>query len=338
MPLEMLDLVFARTDEYLRERPNEIVEIIWHGGEPLLLGPEYFRAAITRLSERCRDTRGRVHHSIQTNLTRFTPEYRDIFKALGIAAVGTSYDPLPNMRGPAQGKEYRWYSQQFMKGLEALEECGLGWGMIYVVTRSSLAAPLGLFHSLVNFCAEGGINFNPVLIYDEERRHIAITAAEFKEFLGKIFPCWWEKRHRFPHVEPFSSYVRTIIEDSLSLGCVDSGSCTFNQVNIAPDGQTSQCGRSSDWGLLSYGNIADKTLAGILRDPQREQFVDRLTKLHGDDCSGCRFWAMCHGGCPLDAYAAHKSFMHKSEWCESKRGFIEEYFEPITGVRYHGQE
>jgi sulfatase maturation enzyme AslB (radical SAM superfamily) len=52
------------------------------------------------------------------------------------------------------------------------------------------------------------------------------------------------------------------------------------------------------------------------------------------ECADCRFWELCHGGCPLDAYSQHKSFMHKSEWCASRKLFISKYLEPITGVRF----
>ena len=42
MPLEILDLLFFRINEFLYDRKNENLEIIWHGGEPLLLGGELF--------------------------------------------------------------------------------------------------------------------------------------------------------------------------------------------------------------------------------------------------------------------------------------------------------
>jgi len=206
--------------------------------------------------------------------------------------------------------------------------------MIYVVTRKSLARPLDVFHFLGNLCLSGGFNMNPVLIYDEERRGISITPEEYADFLGALFPVWWEHRERYPDVQPFKSLVRTIIEGQLSLGCVESGNCTYCHVNVTPDGATSQCGRSADWGLLQYGNVADKSFEEILRDSQRDQLHERVKELKNRDCQGCRFWDICHGGCPLDAYSEHKDFMFKSEWCEGRRGFIEKYFEPITQARY----
>jgi uncharacterized protein len=334
MPLDILEAVFIRVDEYLRGHSEEQVQIIWHGGEPLLPGPDYYRQAISLFNKNCLETKNRVNHSIQTNLTCFNEEFVDIFRNLGIVHVGTSYDPEPHVRGSGKRIDSDQYNRKFMQALTILEGNGFGWGMIYVVTRRSLAEPLEVFHFLTNLCLSGGFNMNPVLIYDEKRKDIAITPEEYADFLGAIFPVWWKHRERYPDVEPFRSLVRTIIEGQLSLGCVESGDCTYKHLNVAPDGETSQCGRSADWGLLQYGNIKDRSIEEILYNHQRDQLEERAKKLKDKDCRGCRFWDLCHGGCPLDASSKHKGFMFKSEWCESRRGFIEKYFESITKVRY----
>jgi len=333
MSMDTLETLFKRVNEYL-SHPDNRVEILWHGGEPLLPGPDYYRRAISLFNKYCSKTKNRVNHSIQTNLTCFNEEFGDIFRSLGINTIGTSYDPEPYIRGPGKKIDSDEYNRKFMRALAILERQGFGWGMIYVVTRKSLSKPLEVFHFLSNLSLRGGFNMNPVLIYDEERQDIAITPEEFRDFLGAIFPVWWKHRERYPDVQPFKGLVQTIIDGGLSLNCGESGDCIYYHVNVTPDGETSQCGRSADWGLLQYGNIKDKSLGEILGDAQRHQLVERIKKLQNKDCRGCRFWNLCHGGCPLDAYSKHKNFMFKSEWCESRRGFIEKYFEPVTGVRF----
>jgi uncharacterized protein len=259
----------------------------------------------------------------------------EVFHGLGIRSVGTSYDPEPHVRGPGEEIDSDKYNKMFMQGISLLERKGFGWGIIYVVTKKSLSKPLEVFFFLTNLKLTGGVNLNPVLIYDEQRKDIAITPEEYVEFLGAIFPSWWKHRNRYYDIEPFKSLVDNIIDGKMSLSCVDSGDCTYHHMNLAPDGETSQCGRSADWNLLQYGNIQDRSLSEILHDKQRDELKRRVEILRDSACRDCRFWNLCHGGCPLDAYAQHQSFMHKSEWCEAKREFIRNYFEPITGVRYH---
>jgi uncharacterized protein len=338
MSLETLETVFRRGNEYLEENPDEQLQILWHGGEPLLPGSEYYRTAYEFQKRHCPHTSDRIDHSVQTNLTCFDESFVEPFRLLGISGVGTSYDPEPGVRGPGEKIDSDTYNRRFMRGLSILERNGFGWGMIYVVTKKSLARPLDAFYFLTNLRTSGGIMMNPVLIYDEERRDMAVSAEEYCEFLGALFPTWWSHRERYPEIEPFRMLTQTIVEGRLSLGCADSGACTYTHVNVAPDGGTSQCGRSADWGLLPYGNIIDTPLTTIMRHASRAQLDERQKVIRDGDCAGCRFWDLCHGGCPLDAYSQHKSFMHKSEWCAAKRLFITKYFEPTTGVRYEADQ
>jgi radical SAM protein with 4Fe4S-binding SPASM domain len=334
MSLELLETVFRRIGEFLEEVPEESIDLLWHGGEPLAVGPGFFEKALSFQEKYCPGTRDRIRHSIQTNMTLFDTGFMETFRKLGLRSLGTSFDPEPHVRGFGPGIDTAAYNKEFMRGVRLAEENGFDWGMIYVATRKSLEDPKGVFLYLTNMLLTGGININPVLIYDEARKDIAISPEEFVEFLGAVFPLWWEHRDRYPQVDPFRSLVDTIIGKGMSLSCVDSGDCAYHHINVAPDGSCSQCGRSADWGLLDYGNVADRSLKQILADPQREQFVERLGVLRKTDCAGCRFWEICHGGCPLDSWSVHKDFMHKSEWCEARRGFIAKHFEPRTGVRF----
>lgn len=334
MSPDVLSALFQKSNEYLLDNPDEKLSFLWHGGEPLLPGTAYYRHVIDFQEKYCAETAERIEHSIQTNLTCFDEEFVNIFQKLGIKSVGTSYDPEPHMRGPGQNIDTSRYNKNFLRAIKILDKHHIGWGMIYVVTSRSVKDPLGVFYFLTNFLLSGGINFNPVLIYDEERKSLSVSPDEYIKFLGAIFPVWWKNRDRYPDIEPFKSLVNNIISGHRHLACVDSGSCTYHHINISPEGEASQCGRSSDWKLLNYGNIRDNSIGEILRHPERDQLEERIKILANGECAGCRFWEICHGGCPLDAWSKHNSFNHKSEWCFAKRGFIEKYFEPITGVTF----
>lgn len=338
LPLELLELVFERINEYLEENPGEKIELVWHGGEPLLLGPGYFEKALEFQEKHCAGTKARLEHAVQSNLTLLTGEYIDIFRKLGIKFIGTSFEPLPHVRGMGKNQDSLKYNRMFMKAASMLEEAGLGYGFIYVVTRKSLKHPLRLFYFLTNLNVPGGFNMNPVLIYDRERQDLKITPAEYADFLGAIFPEWWKHWERFPSVEPFTSLVKNTTGPGLSLNCGESGNCARNHLNIDPHGNISQCGRASDWGILPYGSIIDRKIDEVLHDERRGVLLDRVTMLKKGECSGCRFWFICHGGCPLDAWSRNGSFMRKTEWCEAKVRFIEKYFEPVTGIKVNGNE
>jgi uncharacterized protein len=330
MPLKTLELFFWRLNEYLAADPQEQLEIVWHGGEPLLLGPDYFRQALRFQQKHCLETADRIRHSIQSNLTLFTRELAEVLRQFGVDSIGTSYEPIENIRGLGLKRDWADYNRRFMKGLRLVEEEGFNWGVIYVVTKPALKRPLEIFHFLSNLSPKGSFMFNPVIIYDHRTEHLRITTEEYTDFLGTIFPVWWRNREEYPQVEPFFSLTKNLLEQSRSLMCCDSGRCAHSHLNLLPDGSLSHCGRSADWDLLNYGTIFEKSFSEALKDPQRKILLKRNVLLPRRECRGCRFWEICHGGCPLDAWSATGSFLHKSEWCDLKKGFIEKYFEPTV--------
>jgi uncharacterized protein len=334
MPFDILERFFERANTFLTEWPEETLKIIWHGGEPLTLGPQYFYKALELKQTICNETGCRISFDMQSNLTLFSKEYIDVLKKMEINNFGTSFELFPGIRGNGGEIGSDIYNQQFIEAISLLEDEGFSWGIIYVVTKLALKNPIELFRTLTNFVPSASVMFNPVIFNNDKSNRIAITPEEFVDFLGEIFSEWWSKRERYPSVDPFKSLTENLVEGSESLLCVDSGACADTHLSVSPDGMVWQCGRSSDCGLMSYGSIVDFSLSDIMNHPDKALLRKRLSVLKDGECKECRFWSICHGGCPLDALAEKGSVMHRSPWCWTKKGFIEKYFEPITGFTY----
>lgn len=340
MSLELLETVFQRIAEYLEDAPpHEKVTLTWHGGEPTLLGAKYFRAAKKLHDKYFGKNSRRVVHIMQSNLTLLTQEIVDSLKDLGMNSIGTSFDPEPHVRGigwlPDGKVNSELYNRRFFQGTRLLEKNKMHWGFIYVVNKKSLADPLGIFYRLTNMRLTGGIMLNPVFVYHEDSDKVKITAREYAEFLGEIFKVWWPHQNRYPEVQPFRNLMKVLVNYEPVRGCSDSGNCSHQYLYIGPDGKTSHCGRSGDWKIGTYGNIQDRTMKEIFTDSHRDFLKERVAFLKENDCKGCKYWNLCYGGCPLDAYQTNNGdYMHKTPWCEFKKVFIEEYFEPITGLKW----
>jgi len=167
-------------------------------------------------------------------------------------------------------------------------------------------------------------------VYGAGLEHLRISPAEFAEFLGTVFPVWWRHRADFGVVEPFASLVRKLAGQGRALTCTEAGACASSHLSVRPDGSASHCGRSADWGLLDYGSIRDRSFSQIFADSQREVLRQRVAVLPDTECQDCRVWDFCHGGCPLDAWFARGSFLHKSGWCQAQKELIETYIEPLV--------
>ena len=80
MDFELLELLFIRMNKYLVGHPLETITFTWHGGEVCLLGSDYFNTAIRLQEKHCPDTRSRINHQVQSNLTLINQDIIDAFK------------------------------------------------------------------------------------------------------------------------------------------------------------------------------------------------------------------------------------------------------------------
>lgn len=335
MSAEMLELVFRRMGEFLALKPDNEINLVWHGGEPLILGPGYFQNALEIQARHCGADASRIHHRIQSNLTLFREEFVAPLRALGVKDIGTSFEPVPNVRGFGPKRDSGAYARKFLDAVVLLEKNGIKWNYIYVATKRSLPKAAELYYFLTNLSNARSVMVNPVIITGEDRHGLAITPGEFAAFLGEFFRLWWKARDKFNHVQPFMEYVDMYTGASLYRVCTTSGNCAYSHMYIGPDGSASHCGRAADCNIVSYGNIKDMSLSDVMDHELRRKFMKRDAVLKDGECKGCRFWEICHGDCPLGAYEQYGDSHRRHQWgCEFRKIFLEKYFEPISGLRY----
>src|ERR1035438_9535974 len=83
------DLLETYIRQLVESQPQSVT-IAWQGGEPTLMGLDFFRRSVT-LVEKYRKPGQRVEHSIQTNGTRLDDAWCEFFKQHGFL-VGLSVD------------------------------------------------------------------------------------------------------------------------------------------------------------------------------------------------------------------------------------------------------
>ncbi|MGL1892735.1 MAG: radical SAM protein [Spirochaetaceae bacterium] len=329
MSYERLETVFIRMNQYLEELPDEIIDFTWHGGEATLLGPEYFRKALEFQNVHCKKTKNRIKHIIQSNLTCITQEIIDVLKDLGINSIGSSYDPIEGIRGIGKNRDSKLYKELFFKGVDLVEKNGMTWGIIYVVHRRSLEDPVGIFNHLSNLNLGTSPVFNCIYLYEDDKHHLSITPEEFADFLGALVPLYMENPEKYKSIRPLSMFIDSIKEKT-PLGCDYAGNCANYWLYIGPTGELSHCGRAGDQRIISYGNIDDTSLKEALNHPYRKKILARQTYLVDNDCKGCKYWGICHGGCPVDALSMTGDIMNKAMSCEMVKRLMSKYIEPLV--------
>lgn len=325
MSFEQLGVILERIEEYVVKKQPRRASILWHGGEPLVMGTKFYREVLERCAEIEKRTGYKLEHIMQSNLTLVTDEMADVLKELLTnGRIGSSYDPIAGYR-LLKGK--RSYEEEWKKGLQVLKRKGVGVGIVYVAHKGSLGNAAQIYHGLKDLDFGGGLRVNPLysagLARDSKELHI--SPQDWGRFLLDLYEVW-KKDQRSMRVDPFRSWQDMAAGRSARITCAFSGRCTYNFTGIKVDGTVYSCGRSLDEGLNSFGNIYRDSLVDILDRDARKIFLHRQEWLVHGECAGCRWWTFCHGGCPNDAFLGHGDMMRKTYWCEGRKLFLDTVF------------
>jgi uncharacterized protein len=330
MSLEFVEKLFHAANRYLDSHPREKLSILWHGGEPLWRGPAFFESMASLQEELCFRTRARIEHCIQTNLTCLEADHLRALRRLGVQEVGTSFDPEPGIRGPGKRVDSVRYNQRFLRGLSLLERERLSWGLVYVVTRRSLARPLEVFRFLTNLNLESRVTLNPVLIVEGRGAELAISPREYIDFLGAIYPFWQQHRQRFPSVQPLESWDRALSSRSAESPTDDDQDV---QLSVQPDGTVGPCLPDGMTGAQVYGRIGTDDLGRLFTAHRLWQRQTEGRMRSRSECARCCWWSVCRGGFELDAAAQAGDSMLDNGWCDARRTFFDRYFQPLRSDR-----
>ena len=107
------------------------VRIIWHGGEPLLMGLEFYEKAYTLFEENSKKYGTKFDFSIQTNGTLINKEYAELFKKTA-TTVSISYDGAYN-------KVLRQETEKTEKAIELLQFYGTKVVCLSTISTQSVA-------------------------------------------------------------------------------------------------------------------------------------------------------------------------------------------------------
>ena len=208
MPPEVLES-FVR--QYLRSQDTPEVTFGWQGGEPTLLGLEFFRQAV-RLQARYAEGR-KITNTIQTNGTTLTDEWCEFFSDQGFL-VGISVDgPGWLHDGYRVDKGGKPTFQKVMAGLGLLKKHGTPFNTLTVVNRANSQHPMEVYR----FLKEAGSTYLQFIPLVERKKdstaaamgldlagppsrdpgdpappvtHWSVQPRQFGEFLVTVFEAW----------------------------------------------------------------------------------------------------------------------------------------------------
>jgi uncharacterized protein len=312
MPFEVL----ARTIQSACLSPGvEVVEFIWHGGETTLRPISFYRKALW-LQQRFRRPSLKITNQLQTNGTNLSHDWLDFLKRFELA-VGVSLDGPPEVHDLRRlDVKGRPTSELVREGIEKLRAHGISFEIKMVVDDEVIG--LGA-RRILDYLLEIGVPRVALLNVVPEGdpgRTLPGDYLEFPRFVGflqELFRLWWPE-----HVKRIS--FREVSDLLLRLQGGRGGFCVFDEncmggvYTIEPMGDIAACDRYQGDPAFTFGNVLETELASLSTSHNLVR-AHAETDADMDHTSRCRWFGICHGGCPHDRYVRIHRNTSRGERC-----------------------
>jgi len=299
------DVLDAYISQLLRSQPDGEVTVAWQGGEPTLMGVDFFRRAV-RLVEQHRRPAQVVQHTIQTNGTLLTDEWCELFRTHRFL-VGISIDGPPWIHDTFRvDKRDRPTSERVLDGLRRLTAHDVELNVLCTVHRANQDHPIEVYRYLRDDLGLRHIQFIPIVERDndtgfQEGNSVtdrSVDPQAWGAFLSRVFDEWVVHDVGDVFVQMFDAALASWLGLPPSL-CIFRETCG-GAVALEHNGDVYSCDHFVEPRHL-LGNIRDRDLSTLVASPQQVAFGRAKADLPRQ-CLNCEVRFACHGECPKNRF------------------------------------
>lgn len=290
---------------------NDTIKINWHAGEPTVLNTEYYTEAID-LFKKHNTLNINIEHSFQTNATLLTPKYCEFIKKNNIA-IGVSID------GPMfindRNRIFRNNNGSFektIKGISLLNDYGIEFSVISVLTEFSLDYPIEIFNFLRSIKAKS-VGFN---VEEKEGCHKTTTmdssnVVRYKKFFETFNKLILESGLKIQQREYIKSLNSIIYQsENFKNGLVTPLSTITIGINgeftvFAPELLTF---KDDKYGDYIFGNVKNNLFHEIYENPKFIKIYNEIKEGVKMCEETCDFFGVCGGGSPSNKLHENGTF------------------------------
>jgi uncharacterized protein len=297
MSREQLRRMYKHIADYYAEadaRDGERTGVIlcWHGGEPLLIEPDFYWQTFADQQE---FFGGRVNvlNQVQTNLVTLDDERIRLLRD-GFDGVGVSIDLFGDLRVNIAGRDLQG---TVLANMDRLRAEGVALGAITVLHRGNLHQ----LDRIWRFYEQAGISFRVLPLFDgasaQQNTRFELTAQEINDALRRLADLWLASERPVP-VAPVTEHIKSLIrylepDPEVRTYYDKSTWCAVLLVNTNGDCFTvGDPYGEPDWVL---GNLFTTPLGEIFAGEPFARSVRETERRIAANCLQCPFFGGCDG-------------------------------------------
>lgn len=236
-------------------RDKKYVEFIWHGGEPLLAGIDFYHEVV-ECQQHWLNNGAKVVNFVQTNATLVTEEWAQFFSKHKFLA-GVSIDGPKEIHD--QNRHYysgRGSYEEAMRGIELLRKAGVFNGAICDVSATNHSLPKEI---LSFFISQKIKKLKFARVKDmgccNDVSALSVSFARYIDFMLAIFEIWIHLDDPEVEIRDIQSVVNILMGGTLR-ECIYLGQCE-QFVTVYHDGSIYGCDTFPKTDRLHFGNVFD---------------------------------------------------------------------------------
>lgn len=311
---EMMDIgIIDQIIHWLNDFRDDKVHFTFHGGEPLLLGYDFYKTALEKLSL----LPNLDGFSLQSNIWLLTDEFIDLFVEYNVV-VSTSID------GPKEINDYQRGEGYFDKTIaryEAAKNKGLLINFVLTVTDYSK----DFSDELYDFFKNEKMNLKIHAALPSLRGANADSWALEQEEYGKLLVEWLDKY--LYDLDKFS--IMDLDHISKSSLRRRGTLCTFadcigTTFAVGFDGSIYPCYRFVGMPDYILGNVGDNPNFDELKTSDAWVKLQEFRDYVDENCKKCKYVKYCEGGCPYNAIVAYQTPKAVDPQCRAYKMIFDE--------------
>lgn len=295
------EVVATYVRQLLEAQPDGPVTVAWQGGEPTLMGVDFFARAVA-LAEQHKRPGQQLEHTIQTNGTLIDDEWAELF-ARHSFLVGLSLDGPPELHDVYRvDKRGGPTSAKVLRGLEVLRRHGVEVNVLCTVHAANQDHPLEVYRYVRDTLGLRHLQLIPIVEQVEQDgvptgvlTDRSVDPTAWGAFLIAVFDEWLRHDVGEVFVQMFDSALGAWYGVGSSM-CIFRPTCG-DALALEHNGDVYSCDHFVDPDHL-LGNIMTTHMVELVRSPRQRAFgADKADGLPGQ-CRTCDVRFACNGECP----------------------------------------
>ncbi|MCK6262491.1 anaerobic sulfatase maturase [Vibrio sp. ZSDE26] len=322
--------------QYIDAQETNHVSFSWQGGEPTLMGIDFFKKAMGL--QRKHKGNKVILNTFQTNGILIDSEWCEFFKENNFL-VGVSIDGPNTLHDKYRvSRSGRGTHDKVMQCIRLLNEHGVEFNSLTVVNNINCEYPIEVYEHLKSL----GVKYMQFIpLVEQEASEItedgltliypgsgykgtvtpwSVEPRKYGNFLCQIYDKWIVSDVSKVFVQMFDATLSAHHTGKTEL-------CTFSETcghafALESNGDLYNCDHFV-YPEYKVGNINDTSIRELNNTPKAVSFGENKMTALSSDCKKCAYLKLCNGGCPKHQFSKSPSNENNHNYfCESYKMFF----------------